>query len=76
MKPQTYSGSQAKIKIRNLSTALHCRPTELYLTSSTLGRELKMRIYWDKNAYDESTVAEWLEDLVEATKHYLGERAI
>lgn len=74
--PHTYDGSRAEIKVLKLSTALHCRPAELYLTSSSFRNELKLRIYWDKNVYDEPTIAEWLVDLVEATKHYLEEDAV
>ena len=71
--PQVYNGSRAEIKVCKLSTALRCRPAELYVTSSSFRNELKLRIYWDKNVYDEATIAEWLVDLVEATRHYLGD---
>jgi hypothetical protein len=74
--PQTYNGSRAEITVCELSTALHCKPAEFYITSSSFRNESKLRIYWDKNVYDEAIVAEWLVDLVEATKYYLGEDAV
>ncbi len=73
--PQTYNGYQSKIKLCKLGSVLHCRPAELYLGSSTFGKKLTMAVYWDKNVYDEPTVIEWLSDVVEAAKYYLGQDA-
>lgn len=74
--PQTYNGCRAEITVCELSTALHCKRAELYITSSSFRNELKLRMYWDRNVYDEAIVAEWLVDLVEVTKHDLGEDAV
>lgn len=73
--PRTYNGYQAKIKLCKLESVLHCRPAELYLGSSTSGKKLTVAVFWDKNVYDGPTVIEWLSDVVEAAKHYLGQDA-
>jgi hypothetical protein len=71
--PRIYNGSRGTLKLQKSTIVLHCRPAELYLASSTFDKQLKMEVYWDKNVYDEPNVTEWLADVVEATKHYLGD---
>lgn len=71
------SSSGATYKLRVLSSAAHlrCRPTELYLGSSTSRGQMKMFVHYDGNVYDNTTVREWLEDVKDATTWYLGGQA-
>ncbi|KAF8625784.1 hypothetical protein AX15_005174 [Amanita polypyramis BW_CC] len=70
--PRTYSGSRATVRVYSSTGAFRCMPMDLHPKSSTFDNKLLLDVYWDKNTYDEPTIAEWLEDMVEATKHYLG----
>ena len=72
MLPRSYSGPLAKTKVSQSTGVFRCLPMEIHLKSSTFDNKLSMDIYWDKNTYDELIITEWMEDLMEATKHYLG----
>ncbi|PFH54286.1 hypothetical protein AMATHDRAFT_53176 [Amanita thiersii Skay4041] len=64
--------ANAGIRIYESETMLHCRPGELYLGSSMIHEKLRIVVFSDGNVYDKSTVAEWLDGVVEATRYYLG----
>ncbi|KAF8636658.1 hypothetical protein AX17_003464 [Amanita inopinata Kibby_2008] len=74
--PRTYPRSNTDVEtvihVKKATTALHCRPGELYLGASTVGQQLRLAVFWDKNVYEETTVREWLEEVAEGTRYYLG----
>ena len=65
--PQDWS-----IRIISSSSRLRCRPTELYLGSSTKDKQLGFWVSWDENVYEESVVREWLSECQAAAEWYLG----
>ncbi|KAF9500164.1 hypothetical protein BDN71DRAFT_1440734 [Pleurotus eryngii] len=61
------------LRIIATETYLRCRPGELYLGSATARNMLHMYVFFDGNAYEESTVDEWLKEIKDAAIWYLGE---
>ncbi|KAF8910994.1 hypothetical protein CPB84DRAFT_1763081 [Gymnopilus junonius] len=60
------------VLLKSSTTKLRCRPTELYLGAATRNKQLHLWTSWDGNVYEEDLVKEWLEDVKQATKFYLG----
>ncbi|KAJ3915996.1 hypothetical protein F5877DRAFT_47500 [Lentinula edodes] len=54
------------------TTRLRCRPTELYLGAATARGRLSLNVFWDENVYKREVVKEWLDEVREATKWFLG----
>ncbi|KAJ3892597.1 hypothetical protein GG344DRAFT_45122 [Lentinula edodes] len=54
------------------TTRLRCRPTELYLGAATARGRLSLNVFWDENVYKREVVKEWLDEVREATKSFLG----
>lgn len=60
----------------DLWSILRCRLDQLYLGSVTFNKKLDISFVWDKNVYDETTIGEWLDEMVEVARHYLMTRGV
>lgn len=60
----------------DLWSILRCRLDQLYLGSVTFNKKLDIGLVWDKNVYDETTIGEWLDEMVEVARHYLMARGV
>lgn len=71
--PEFYplSGERHTLRLVRSVVGLHTRPRELYLGATTVRGQLRMYIYYDTNVYDEDLVKQWLDEVKDATFHYL-----
>jgi hypothetical protein len=51
-------------------------PAEIYIVAGSFAGRLTLRVYYDSNVWDTALVCEWLEEVREATLHYLDEEAL
>lgn len=65
--------AQPRLYIESWRTHLRTRPAELYLGAWTTSGQLEFFTCYDGRVFDSADVVEWMGELREAVKWYLGE---
>jgi septum formation topological specificity factor MinE len=59
------------LRLLSSNVMYRSRPGDLYLTAATIKGRLTLVISYDRNAWDDVLVEEWLEEIRGAANHYL-----